>query len=120
MEPWVWGSVGAFVVVCFGGGLLFVIFTIMKRQVALEVKESQNQFLHLAKQQFETEQARAGTELETRKQAIASDISQLKEELEKYKRMVHDFEQDRQRKYGNLEVELKNATQTTLNLQEVM
>jgi len=110
--------IGGLVIVCAGCALLFFIFSIMKRQISTEVKESQEQFLVMAKQQFEIEQAKAGTVLETSKQAVESNINQLKEELEKYKKMILDFERDRQLKYGNLEVELKHATQTTLNLQE--
>ncbi|HLF18265.1 MAG TPA: DNA recombination protein RmuC [Candidatus Omnitrophota bacterium] len=118
MDNVLWIGIASFVIAGVLFTVFFAIFNLMKRQIAHEVRSSQEQFLQLAKQQFATDQSKATGELETKKQAITSSIDQLKEELEKYKKMVHDFERDRQQKYGNLEYELKNANKTTLNLQE--
>lgn len=89
-----------------------------KEKIREEIKFSQDQYLQLAKQQFVAEQNRAVTELETRKQAVDSTVKNLNEQLEQYKNMMHAFEQDRSRKYGNLENELKNASKATVKLQE--
>jgi len=114
--PWIISS--SLIVIGLGCGLLFFLFHLMKRQINAEVGKSQEQFLQLAKSQFELEQQKASGEFEKGKQALDTDIRQLKEQLDKYERLVRDFEKDRQQKYGNLEAELKNATLTTQNLQE--
>lgn len=92
-------------------GLMVFIFYKM-------IKFSQNQILQSVHQQFEVDQGKISTELEVRKQAIEGTVKGLKDELEKYQRLLRDFEQDRARKYGSLESELKNASSATLKLQE--
>ena len=94
--------------------VFIVLFFLQKSQI----EESQEKFLRLVNQQFESEQNKAVTELETRKQAVEISVSGLKEQLNKYEKMVKDLETDRAQKYGNLENELKNASQTTTKLQE--
>jgi len=98
--------------------LVFVIIFLVPRVVRSEMKLSQDQFLQLAEKQFLAEQNKATTELETRKQAVQDSVASLKEQLEKYQKLLHDFEQDRATKYGNLENELKNASLATSKLQE--
>ncbi|MDP8212292.1 MAG: DNA recombination protein RmuC [Candidatus Zapsychrus exili] len=67
---------------------------------------------------FALEQQKSVTELETRKQAVDGTVVSLKEQLDKYEKLIREFEQDRDKKYGNLENELKNASQNTSKLQE--
>lgn len=98
--------------------VVFALFNFLRGQIQQQIKTSQEQFLQLAKQQFESEQNKATTELETRKQAVESAVKGLEGELEKYKALIRNFEKDRSQKYGNLESELKNASQATVNLQE--
>ena len=50
-------------------------------------------------------------------EAVEDAVKGLKEELEKYKDMIHQFEKDRDTKYGNLANELKNTSLTTKKLQ---
>jgi len=114
--PWIISS--SLVIMGIGCGLLFLIFNFMKKQINAEVSKSQEQFLMLAKEQFSLEQVKASGELEKNKQAIESDTTHLKELLERYEKLMREFEKDRQLKYGNLTAELKDAKQTTLNLQE--
>jgi len=95
-----------------------LLATYLRKQIWQETRENQEQFLQLARQQFEAEQNKATTELETRKQAVESSVQGLKEQLDQYRKMIHDFEKDRDTKYGNLENELKNASQSTAKLQE--
>jgi len=89
-----------------------------EQKIREEMKLNQEQFLQLAKQQFAAEQNKAAGELETRKQAVETWVGGLKEELNKYQKIVRDLEQDRAQKYGNLENELKNASKATGKLQE--
>ncbi|MCK5580719.1 MAG: DNA recombination protein RmuC [Candidatus Omnitrophica bacterium] len=121
--------VGIVLGLAFIVGLFFVMSRILKQQaeaqanilkdrVREEIKLSQDQFLQLAKQQFETEQKQAAGELETRKQAVDNTVKSLSEQLDKYQKIMREFEQDRTQKYGNLENELKNASQATAKLQE--
>ncbi len=89
-----------------------------EKKIAQQMKDSQEQFLLLAREQFKTEQSKAAGELEIRKQAVETWVVQLKEELSQYQNLVRDFEQDRSVKYGKLENELKNASLATTRLQE--
>ncbi len=105
--------------------VLVVSLKFLKQQTSLfeqknreEMKFAQEQLILLAKQQFQAEQNKAVTELETRKQAVESTVKGLKEQLENYQKLMRDFEQDRTRKYGNLETELKNASLATTKLQD--
>ena len=97
---------------------VFLVALFLLKILRHEMRVNQDQFLQLAKQQFVAEQNRATMELETRKQAIESSVQNLKEELEKYRILIHELEKDRDKKYGNLESQLKNASQATVQLQE--
>lgn len=104
------------------GALIIVLFLVLSfvlfRFIRQEMRFHQDQFLRLAGQQFATEQSKAASELEMRKQAVDATVQGLKQELEKYEKLLHEFEQDRAVKYGHLENELKNASQATVKLQE--
>ncbi len=78
----------------------------------------QTEILRTARQQFETNQVQAINELEMRKQAVESTVDGLKEQLDKYQQLLRQMEEDRNRTYGNLENELKNASGATVKLQE--
>jgi len=110
--------IGFCLIVVFLLALFFVLTTFLRKQIRQEVKESQDQFLQLARQQFETDHIKVTTELETRKQAVEGSVQGLKEQLVQYQKLLRDMERDRAQKYGNLENELKNASQTTAKLQE--
>jgi DNA recombination protein RmuC len=89
-----------------------------EKRIQEQMKANQDQFLLLAGQQFKTEQAKVEGELEVRKQAVESWVTQLKTELSQYQKIVRDFEQDRSVKYGQLENQLKNASLATQRLQD--
>jgi len=94
--------------------LLFGAIKQMKEENRLNLQ----QIPILVKSQFEAEQNKMITELETRKRAIEGTVKGLEDELKEYKQLMQNFEKDRERKYGNLENELRNASQTTLKLHE--
>ncbi|OGX25792.1 MAG: hypothetical protein A2787_07850 [Omnitrophica WOR_2 bacterium RIFCSPHIGHO2_01_FULL_48_9] len=98
--------------------VILALIPFLKKQLKEEIQSSQEQFLQLARQQFELDQARATSELEKRKQAIEGNVQGLKEQLDQYQRLLREFERDRTQKYGNLENELKNASLATGKLQE--
>ncbi len=110
--------------------VFFALFIIFKRQIEKEAERkffkisqevlntNSEQFLRLAKQNLETEHLKAKNELEIKKQAVENSVNSLKEELEKYRFLIHEFEQDRNKKYGSLENELKNTSSETRKLQE--
>ena len=102
----------------FLAAFLVVVINLLKKQIREEIKFNQDQFLQLAQQQFETQQSKSTAELDQRKQSVESSVSGLKEELERYQRLMREFEQDRAKKYGSLENELKNASTATVKLQE--
>ena len=106
------GSTVAFVIVL--GAVVFVLV----RFVRSEMKMHQSHFLEMARQQFMAEQNKAATEWETRRQAVDSSVAGLKEELERYRQMVREFEKERDTQYGGLANELKNASQATTKLQD--
>jgi len=107
------GFLAVFLVAVF-----YVLTTFLKKQIRQEAKESQDQFLQLARQQFENDQIKVTNELETRKQAVESSVTGLKEQLNQYQKLLRDLEKDRAQKYGSLESELKNASLSTAKLQE--
>ncbi len=106
-------GISLFLVIVF-----IVLFNFFRRQINQEIKTNQEQFLNTVKQQFSLDQAKGVTELETRKQAVESTVKNLQEQLDKYQVLLRQVEEDRARKYGNLENELKNASQATSKLQE--
>jgi len=106
--------ISAVVTVAAVAAVAFLLLKMVRRQI----KTSQEEFLKLAQQQFALEQSRAVTELETRKQAVDSTVTNLKEELVRYQSLLRDLEKDRDQKYGQLATELKNASAATTRLQE--
>ena len=98
--------------------IILALVPFLKKQLRGEIKESQEEFLNLAKKQFELEQVKATAELEKRKQVIEGNVKGLEDQLEQYQKLIRAFENDRTQKYGNLENELKNASQATVRLQE--
>ena len=108
----------------------FFLFLFFKKQMGKEIegkfsmlsqealKVSSEQFLLLAQQTLESQGKEAKAELEAKKQAVETSIKSLRDELEKYRGLIHDFERDRAQKYGNLEQALQNTSQTTAKLQE--
>lgn len=57
-------------------------------------------------------------EMDVRKKVIDETLKNLTDQLEKYQQLLKNIEEDRNRKYGNLEAELKNTSGATLRLQE--
>ena len=98
-----------------GAALFFVLLMLAFFKM---LQYAQEQILRAARQQFEIKQSQAVTELEVRKQAVENTVGGLKEQLDKYQQLLRQMEEDRARKYGNLENELKNASGATLKLQE--
>ncbi|MFC1708918.1 DNA recombination protein RmuC [Candidatus Omnitrophota bacterium] len=82
------------------------------------LESNREEFLVLAEQVLERKKSEAKSDLDMRKQAIQDSINGLEGELEKYKSLIHEFEQDRTKKYGSLENELKNTSKSTAKLQE--
>ena len=68
------------------------------RQMKEENKAIQEQIPKLVAQQFELQQSKMVTELETRKQAIESSVKGLEGELKEYRELIHQFEKDRDKK----------------------
>lgn len=107
---------GVSVGVLIGIGFLFIIFLgiaifllkeIIRKEVRQEFEFSRTQM-----------QDKATGEFAQQTQAVENSVKTLKDELERYARLVREFENDRNKKYGNLENELKNASQATGRLQE--
>ena len=109
---------------------LFFLFLSVKKQMAQEIenkfsklsqealKTSSEQFLLLAKETLGGQQRQAQSDLESRRQAVEKSVEELKSELEKYRQLIHQFEQDRAQKYGSLAKELQNTSQATTKLQD--
>jgi len=90
----------------------------LKRQLREDVLQNQTQLIQMLRQQMETDRAQSTLDLETRRQSVETTVKGLKGELEKYQTLLKDFEQDRARKFGHLENELKNASDATRHLQD--
>ncbi len=66
------------------------------------LKQSNEQFLQLAKKTLEGDQKDASAQLEQRKQAIESLIKPIRESLDKHSKAVADIEKDRKQDQGSL------------------
>ena len=99
-------------------GIFVALALFLRRQIRQDTESAKSEFLLLAKKQFEADQNKATTELELRKQAVENVVKGLEKELGQYQQLIRQFEKDRDQKYGNLENELKNASQATLKLQD--
>ncbi len=97
-------------------GLFFLLGAI--KQMKEESRLNLQQIPVMVKSQFEAEQNKKNTEFETSKKAVELSVKGLEDQLKEYRQLMQSFEKDRAQKYGNLENELKNASQTTLRLQE--
>jgi DNA recombination protein RmuC len=87
--------------------------------LAAEALKSNNQsFLDLAKSNFETIQAQAKGDLETREKAIDGLVAPLKEALERYEQQIHEMEKTRQTAYGALDEQLRTLAAANQQLQK--
>jgi DNA recombination protein RmuC len=88
------------------------------RALSAEALRSNNQaFIDLAMSEFETIQAQARGELDTRRQAIDSTIGPLKDALDRYQAQVREMENSRQTAYGSLAEQLRNLVEVSQRLQ---
>ena len=67
---------------------------------------------------FETIQAQAKGDLDTRQQAIDALVAPLKESLSRYEAQILEMEKARQNAYGTLDEQLRNLAATNQQLQE--
>jgi DNA recombination protein RmuC len=87
--------------------------------LSAEALKSNNQaFITLARSTFETIQAHAKGELETRQQAIDALVGPLRESLTRYEKQILEMEKARQSAYGTLEEQLRTLATTNQQLQE--
>jgi len=87
--------------------------------LSAEALKSNNQaFIELAKSTFETIQAQAKGDLESRQNAIDGLVNPLKAALERYEKQVNEMEKSRQTAYGSLEEQLRSLSSTSQQLQK--
>ena len=87
--------------------------------LSAEALKSNNQaFIALARSQFETLQAQARGDLETRQKAIDGLVSPLKESLGRYEHQILEMEKARQKAYGTLDEQLRTLAQANKRLEE--
>jgi len=82
------------------------------------LKSNSQVFMTLARSQFETLQAQAKGDLETRQQAIDGLIRPLKESLGRYEVQILEMEKARQKAYGTLDEQLRNLADANHRLEE--
>jgi len=111
-------------------GVFSALFFFLKKQMQSEMevrfsklsqealKAGIDQILLLTKDKFDSKQNEIHTELSAKKEAIDETVQNLKDQLQRYELLVRDFEKDRDKKYGSLANELKNASLVTTKLQE--
>ena len=87
--------------------LVFILKEIIKKEIRSEFEFSRAEL-----------ESKAASELEARKTAVETSVKDLKDQLEKYSQLVQRFKEESFQKYGNIETELKNASQATTKLQE--
>jgi DNA recombination protein RmuC len=87
--------------------------------LSAEALKSNNQaFIALARSQFETLQAQAKGDLETRQKAIDGLVGPLKESLGRYELQILEMEKARQKAYGGLDEQLRTLAEANKCLQE--
>jgi DNA recombination protein RmuC len=87
--------------------------------LSAEALKSNNQaFITLARSQFETLQAQAKGDLETRQKAIDGLVTPLKESLGRYELQILEMEKTRQKAYGTLDEQLRTLAQANQRLEE--
>lgn len=87
--------------------------------LSAEALKSNNQaFLALAKSTFETIQAQAKGDIESRQKAIDSLVAPLKESLDNYGKQVVEMEKSRESAYGRLDEQLKTMAGASQQLQK--
>ncbi|MAE60326.1 MAG: DNA recombination protein RmuC [Planctomycetaceae bacterium] len=82
------------------------------------LKESRDDFLQQAKRVFETEQFKAGKQLDANRQAVESLVKPVKESLEQYQKRLHDAEQQRVEAYGSLRRQASDLSQQHKTLRD--
>jgi DNA recombination protein RmuC len=87
--------------------------------LSAEALKSNNQaFIALARSQFETLQAQAKGDLETRQKAIDGLINPLRESLGRYEQQILEMEKTRQKAYGTLDEQLRTLAQANQRLED--
>jgi DNA recombination protein RmuC len=87
--------------------------------LSAEALKSNNQaFIALAHSQFETLQAQAKGDLETRQKAIDGLITPLKDSLGRYELQILEMEKTRQKAYGTLDEQLRTLAEANKRLEE--
>ncbi len=87
--------------------------------LSAEALKSNNQaFIALARSQFETLQAQAKGDLETRQKAIDGLINPLKDSLGRYEHQILEMEKARQKAYGTLDEQLRNLAEANKRLED--
>jgi len=82
------------------------------------LKLSQQQFLHLAKSAFQTEQKQARGELEKREQAVAHLVKPVAESLDKMQGRIGEIEKAREGAYATLREQVHQLQSSQLGLQK--
>jgi DNA recombination protein RmuC len=87
--------------------------------LSAEALKSNNQaFIQLARSTFETLQAQAKGDLETRQKAIDGLVAPLKDSLGRYENQILEMEKARQKAYGTLDEQLRTLAQANEKLEE--
>lgn len=87
--------------------------------LSAEALKSNNQaFVALARSQFETLQAQARGDLDTRQKAIDGLVAPLKESLGRYELQILEMEKTRQKAYGTLDEQLRALSEANRRLEE--
>lgn len=87
--------------------------------LSLDVLAKNNEaFLLLARESLTQHTQAASSELEGKRQLIDRSIEGMRSEMKKVEDMVTSLEKDREKKYGELAAQLKNAAEGTTRLQE--
>ncbi|MBT6143269.1 DNA recombination protein RmuC [bacterium] len=80
--------------------------------------KNNQQFLDLAKSNFEKIHVSADKDLKNRQQAVEGFVNNLQQNLNRYEKLVHSFEQDRGKQYGSLKEQLSHLIQAEKDLRQ--
>ncbi len=85
--------------------------------VGEHLRNANEQFLQLATERLGHEQTKGQAAFSQNAQQIGNSLAQMSEAVEKYAKLVKEFESDRTEKYGNLQAQLGNVVTAVSALQ---
>ena len=98
-----------------------LLFLFIKQQMKLEFlklsQEALDKYSQGLNEKLKQERELAIADLDGKKEAVENTVRGLKEQLDKYEKLIREFEKDSSTKFGSIDGALKRTAESTNNLQ---